>query len=464
MRSAGAAPERRALPHARDRRHARGLMGLVMEYVEGTTRTRSSRASRAATIAASRSRWNRHLHRGGPRRSTVHCNVKPSNIMLAGGTHKLLNFGLSSSLGEAEEEPEEPKARDLDLAKVSPESIGREGLAPAARGGDAARRDPRLPRPGVPRDHRAARPRGEQSLRARSDALRVPRGGRARGRHREEGRRGERRVSRGAPRRRAARAVSELAPSARRARQARRRARRAEPREARPQSAQAVCRALERVRSPRRPRARAPAGGPRALPGPGPLEASDRDVFFGRSAEAVAAVLELARSRRVGVVGLSGSGKSSLTRAGVVPAIEDGALGAWAAAVAQRRRHPGQTDLWAALERPRRGPRRATRAAPRRGRPAARGRRRREGRRARRPRRPARGGRPEARRGRVRGPPPRAGAAVAPRRGPRRAPRGGGRAPRSPRRGARRRPSSPARCPAGCGSSGPSAKARGRRP
>jgi hypothetical protein len=101
-------------------------------------------------------------------------------------------------------------------------------------------------------------------------------------------------------------------------------------RDARPRSANAVLRSLDRIRS-------VLAGHDRGLPpderGPFPgldrYEASDRDVFFGRQAE-IAGVLELARTRGlVGIVGLSGSGKSSIARAGLIPAIEDGALGSW---------------------------------------------------------------------------------------------------------------------------------------
>jgi serine/threonine protein kinase len=117
-----------------------------------------------------------------------------------------------------------------------------------------------------------------------------------------------------------------------------------------PRSADAVRRALERIRS-------ALAGRDRALPaedrGPFPgldrYDAADRDVFFGRSAE-IAGVIELARTRGlVGIVGLSGSGKSSLTRAGVVPAIEEGALGGWPTKYRSVLVTPG-TDLMAALD------------------------------------------------------------------------------------------------------------------
>ena len=121
-------------------------------------------------------------------------------------------------------------------------------------------------------------------------------------------------------------------------------------REARPWSADAVRRELERIRS-------ALTGHTRALPpedrGPFPgldrYDAGDRDVFFGRSAE-IAGALELARTRGlVAIVGMSGSGKSSLTRAGIVPAIEEGALGGWPPTYRSLLVTPG-TDLMVALD------------------------------------------------------------------------------------------------------------------
>ena len=332
---------------------ARGLMGLVMEYVEGTSadkeleslpRGDDRRVALAVEIGTCIAAALAAAHEGG----TVHCNVKPSNIMLAGGTHKLLNFGLSSSLGEAEE-PEEPKARDLDLAKVSPESIGEKAslLPPAGATplvGTLGYLDPvclaTTAPPTAASDLYALGATLYECLAGDVPAVATAKkGGEASGVSRE-GLRGD---ARPAP-------VSELAPSAPAELAKLVDALVAPTREARPRSAQAVCRALERVRSSLAGRERAlPPADRGPFPGLDRYEASDRDVFFGRSAE-IAAVLELARSRGlVGVVGLSGSGKSSLTRAGVVPAIEDGALGAWPPRWRSVVVTPGK-DLWAALE------------------------------------------------------------------------------------------------------------------
>ncbi len=100
--------------------------------------------------------------------------------------------------------------------------------------------------------------------------------------------------------------------------------------EARGSSAEAVAWELERIR-------REVAGRSRPVPpeetgpfrGLGRFEEADRDVYFGRSVE-TAAGLEMIRTRGlVALVGPSGSGKSSLARAGLVPAIVDGELGGW---------------------------------------------------------------------------------------------------------------------------------------
>jgi eukaryotic-like serine/threonine-protein kinase len=98
--------------------------------------------------------------------------------------------------------------------------------------------------------------------------------------------------------------------------------------DARPSSAERVAAELGRIR-------RELSGESRALPpeSSGPFrgllrfEATDRDVYFGRTAE-IASTLELLRTKSfVTLIGPSGSGKSSLARAGIVPAIRDGALG-----------------------------------------------------------------------------------------------------------------------------------------
>ena len=95
----------------------------------------------------------------------------------------------------------------------------------------------------------------------------------------------------------------------------------------RPKHAEAVLAEIERLRRG--------FGRARVLPEEGPfrgLGAFDerhRDVFFGRSND-LSLALEALRTRGVlALIGPSGSGKSSLARAGVVPAIMEGELGGW---------------------------------------------------------------------------------------------------------------------------------------
>lgn len=101
-------------------------------------------------------------------------------------------------------------------------------------------------------------------------------------------------------------------------------------RSARPQSAARVSAELERLR-------RVDTGRTRPLPpedegpfrGLSRFDDRDRDLYFGRTAE-LAGALEVLRSRGLcAIVGASGSGKSSLARAALLPAIEDGELSGW---------------------------------------------------------------------------------------------------------------------------------------
>ncbi|HEY8077460.1 MAG TPA: protein kinase [Labilithrix sp.] len=96
----------------------------------------------------------------------------------------------------------------------------------------------------------------------------------------------------------------------------------------RPARAEVVAAELGRLARVARGRARPlPADGP--FRGLAPVDLAHRDVYFGR-ALAVAAALELLRARgMIALVGASGAGKTSLALAGVLPAIAEGALGAW---------------------------------------------------------------------------------------------------------------------------------------
>src|SRR5438132_6946662 len=62
-------------------------------------------------------------------------------------------------------------------------------------------------------------------------------------------------------------------------------------------------------------------------PGLRPFETEQSEFFFGRETQTDELLSRLASSRFVAVIGTSGSGKSSLVRAGLVPALVGGFLG-----------------------------------------------------------------------------------------------------------------------------------------
>ena len=82
--------------------------------------------------------------------------------------------------------------------------------------------------------------------------------------------------------------------------------------------------ALEELRAAR---PAAPRPGRQPVPRPAPFEAEHRALFFGRGREIGAVIDRLRAEPFVLVAGDSGVGKSSLCRAGVLPAVADGALG-----------------------------------------------------------------------------------------------------------------------------------------
>ena len=60
------------------------------------------------------------------------------------------------------------------------------------------------------------------------------------------------------------------------------------------------------------------------FPGLRPFQADDNSLFFGREDQVKALLSRLGRQRFLGVMGTSGSGKSSLVRAGLLPAFDGG--------------------------------------------------------------------------------------------------------------------------------------------
>jgi len=325
---------------------ARGVMGLAMEYVAGTSLDKrlevDGRLSIAETLAVGIAIASAlsAVHRVG----LVHRDVKPGNVIDSAGIHKLIDFGIAAADAVGAKKPRENRKPrvvmldDLPLEIVGTKMSAIEGAVtklsgpgststssdPSSLGvrcGTVGYIDPIVVSTGVP-----ATPSSDlYALGAMlfecvtgkvPAAARMPDG---------RGLKGE--VLDG---RMAAPPLLEVAPAAPPSLARLIDALLAPDRRERPTSAEWVAIRLEQVRHEL-------AGVARALPpedvgpfrGLGRFEVGDRDVYFGRASE-VAAALETLRSRGVAaLIGPSGSGKSSLARAGVLPAIASGGLGGW---------------------------------------------------------------------------------------------------------------------------------------
>src|SRR6185436_20909666 len=63
------------------------------------------------------------------------------------------------------------------------------------------------------------------------------------------------------------------------------------------------------------------------FPGIRPFEMDETNLFFGRDGQSDELLKRMQRTRLLAVVGTSGSGKSSLIRAGLLPALYGGLMG-----------------------------------------------------------------------------------------------------------------------------------------
>src|SRR5450755_437273 len=83
----------------------------------------------------------------------------------------------------------------------------------------------------------------------------------------------------------------------------------------------------------------------RPFPGLRPFDFEDREIFFGREDQVFSLFRLLEHSRFIAVVGSSGSGKSSLVRAGLLPVIEEESQGAGGRTWRFATLHPGDAPL-----------------------------------------------------------------------------------------------------------------------
>jgi serine/threonine protein kinase/SpoVK/Ycf46/Vps4 family AAA+-type ATPase len=319
---------------------AAGVFGVAMEYLNGTALDQRLNASGALPLeetlllGSSIASALAAVHRAG----LLHRDVKPANIVDAGGTYKLIDFGIAFGEQDAQLAADPVVLLDdlpievpLDVRKKLPHAVtmargrrsgsGRSGTGyQAASGGTMGYVDP-------------ATVRGELSAPS-SDlyALGVVLFECVVGRHpaavaAAAGEGFNLDVLEG---RVAAPKLREVAPDAPAALAALVDSLLQVERSARPHSAEWVAIELERIRGERE-------GGKRVLPpeevgpfrGLGRFEVDDRDVYFGRSSEVAATIQQLRTHGVVALVGPSGSGKSSLARAGVLPRVAEGSLGRW---------------------------------------------------------------------------------------------------------------------------------------
>ncbi|HEY3494383.1 MAG TPA: serine/threonine-protein kinase [Polyangiaceae bacterium] len=301
----------------------RGVMGLVMEHVAGVAldRVLGERGrlpiEEAVEVGIAVASALAAAHRAG----IVHRDVKPANIIHAASGYKLIDFGVARAQPGSGAEPSSQRANDVLLeqdagGRTRPRTNG-DTLRVTVATGTLGYVDPECLARGVP----ATASSDLYSLGATLFELvtgKLPAcsgdvllgailDGRAQPPSLDA-------LVPAVPRELAELVDSLLVPA----------------RSERPHSAAWVATRLQGVR-------RALAGRSTRVPpeslgpfrGLARFEASDQGVYFGRDLE-VAQALQVLRVRGVlALLGPSGSGKSSLARAGVLPAVVEGQLGSW---------------------------------------------------------------------------------------------------------------------------------------
>jgi eukaryotic-like serine/threonine-protein kinase len=285
------------------------VLGLAMEHVAGVSLDRQLTEgpfdlAAAIEVGVAVAGALAAVHRVG----LVHGDVKPANVIDAEGVYKLIDFGIASVHGEG---------GPGEVASALGEGGDDDGATAPFHAGAGTRgyMDPASVATGAPAS-------AESDLYALGAMLfqlvtgRVPAASRAGDVDDEvlDGRRPApslRTAAPGAPLRLVRLVDDLLAPD----------------RASRPRSAERVAFQLERIRRELRGGDALPPEDVGPFRGLGRFEGPDRDVYFGRAGEIAAALSALRDHGLVAIVGPSGSGKSSLARAGVLPAVADGALG-----------------------------------------------------------------------------------------------------------------------------------------
>ena len=298
-----------------------GVAGLAMEYVSGepldaTLRNKGTLSSqKVVEIGYSIASALGAVHREG----LVHRDVKPANVVDAAGTYKLIDFGISGGEAPIRERAKPAGVRVVDdLPLEASDTAAPPPGSSAATSGTMGYMDPECL-------SGAVEPTAASDLYALGVTLfecmtgRLPSTGTRPGSGLSTeilyGNKPPPSVATQVPDAPVAlaRLVDRLvAPS----------------RAARPRSADAVANELLAIRDTLSGRARAlppEAIGP--FRGLGRFEEADRDVYFGREAEVRSVVSTLHAHGLVALLGPSGSGKSSLARAGVLPAIRERGIG-----------------------------------------------------------------------------------------------------------------------------------------